>query len=237
KPLQSELDKVTHHLIDILNPDEEFNAGMFADKSVSIIHDIKKRGKVPVVTGGTGFYIKALFEGLSAVDELDKSIIYPIREKLNKQLEDEGKESLYQILGEKDEKAAARYSDMNPRRIIRALEYIEATGKKFSDTFGMEFPSGYLPQYYVINPSRDELYKTINKRTESMFDNGFIREVAAILEMGYDSNLNSLNTVGYKECIAFIFGDYPIDKAIELTKQNTRKYAKRQITWLNQLPS
>ncbi|MBX3043764.1 MAG: tRNA (adenosine(37)-N6)-dimethylallyltransferase MiaA [Candidatus Kapabacteria bacterium] len=237
KPSAVELAGVKHHLIDILNPDEEFSAGRFAEVSISIINDIKNRGKIPVLVGGTGFYIKALFEGLSDIEDDESEARLKIREELNLEFEKFGKDYLYGILSADDPIAANKYSDKNPRRVIRALEYFRLTGNKFSDTFGMETGSGYNPQYYVLKPNREDLYNRINKRSEMMFEKGLIREVAQILEMGYPPMLNSLNTVGYKECISMIYGEIPLERAIELTKQNTRRYAKRQYTWLNQIKS
>jgi len=235
KPKIEELSKVKHHLIDYLNPDEDFSAGKFADIAKILLHQIINSGKIPVIVGGTGFYIKALFDGLSEVDDNETEEAKSIRDKYDSILKKEGRDHLYGLLAAIDMESAAKYSDKNPRRIIRALEHFELTGNKFSDTFGMEQPSEFLPQYYVVNPSRDELYKRINDRTDMMFRNGLIKETAEVIEMGYAPTLNSLNTVGYKECISMIFGEIPIERAIELTKQNTRKYAKRQVTWLNQI--
>lgn len=236
KPTETELKSVKHHLIDIIKPDEEFSAGKFAEVAINLVNDIKSRNKIPVVVGGTGFYIKALFEGLSDLEtDDDNEKRLEIREELNLELEKFGKDYLYGMLMSDDPESAQKYSDKNPRRVIRAIEYFRLTGNKFSDTFGLEEPSGFIPQYYVINPPREDLYKKINSRTETMFGNGLIREVAGILEMGYAPMLNSLNTVGYKECISMIYGEIPLERAIELTKQNTRRYAKRQVTWLNQI--
>ena len=235
KPNEEELSRVEHHLIDILNPDEEFSAGKFAEISKSIIYDIIARGKIPVVAGGTGFYIKALFEGLSSISDIENEKRLVIRSELNDLLIKNGKEFLFEMLLQSDSESAEKYSDKNPRRVIRALEYIKLTGNKFSDTFGKEGSSGLVPQYYVLNPAREILYKKINQRTDEMFDNGLIKEVVKIIEMGYSFELNSLNTVGYKECISLITGEITLERAIELTKQNTRRYAKRQVTWLNQI--
>lgn len=238
KPSHEELSKVKHHIIDFLNPDDNFNAGMFADMAINIIKDVKSRGKIPVVVGGTGFYIKALFEGLSDLDEFDLSDRTDIRAELNKILEENGKDFLYDMLLSEDPIAAEKYKDKNPRRIIRALEFIRTNdGRTFSSTFGSNTPSGFRPLYYVMNPQREDLYKKINERTELMFSSGLIREVVEILGMGYPPMLNSLNTVGYKECISMIFGDISLEQAIEETKKNTRRYAKRQVTWLHQLPN
>lgn len=236
KPALEELQAVKHHLIDFLTPDMDFSAGKFTELSINLISDIKERNKIPVIVGGTGFYIKALFEGLSDLGDLDddeKKL--ETRKQLNEEFEKFGKDYLHGLLAGEDPEAAAKYSDKNPRRVLRALEYIRLTGNKFSDTFGLETPSGFKPVYYVINPPREDLYRRINNRTDVMYESGLIREVAQILEMGYPPMLNSLNTVGYKECISMIFGEINLERAIELTKQNTRKYAKRQITWLNQI--
>lgn len=235
KPNEEELSRVKHHLIDILNPDEEFSAGKFAELSKSIIYEIIAGGKIPVIVGGTGFYIKALFEGLSSISDSENEKRLLIRSELNDLLIKNGKEFLFEMLLQSDSESAEKYSDKNPRRVIRALEYIKLTGNKFSGTFGKENSSGLVPQYYVLNPAREILYKKINQRTHIMFDDGLIKEVVKIIEMGYSFELNSLNTVGYKECISLIMGEISLERAIELTKQNTRRYAKRQVTWLNQI--
>lgn len=235
KPKQDELDKVNHHLIDCLNPDEDFSAGKFAVSANEIINNIISKGKIPVIVGGTGFYIKALFEGLSEIDDTDNEQADEIRSKLNQDLQEKGRDYIYTQLVTIDMESAAKYSDKNPRRLIRALEYYLLNGRKFSETFGTENPSDLIPQYYVLNPPRQELYKRINDRTELMYRTGLIKETADVIEMGYMPTLNSLNTVGYKECISMIFGEISLERAIELTKQNTRRYAKRQVTWLNQI--
>lgn len=235
KPSDLELQKVQHHLVDYLEPDEDFSAGKFATAATQVIDDIITRGKIPVVVGGTGFYIKALFEGLSDVNEFDSDETEKVRAELDKILREKGKDFIYSMLLEVDYESAARYNDKNPRRLIRALEYNRLTGAKLSDTFGTENPSNLIPIYYVINPPRQELYKRINDRTELMFRNGLLKETVSIIERGFSPDLNSLNTVGYKECISLIFGEIPPERAIELTKQNTRRYAKRQVTWMNQI--
>lgn len=235
KPKPEELAKVKHHLIDYLAPNEDFSAGKFAVYANEHINNIIQNGKIPVVVGGTGFYIKALFDGLSEIDENNSDEAKAIRNKYEQILKNKDKDYLYKLLLDVDIESALKYKDKNPRRIIRALEYFELTNEKFSSKFGSEKPSEFIPQYYVINPAREELYKKINDRTEAMFKNGLIKETVDIIEMDFSSDLNSLNTVGYKECISMIFGEITIEKAIELTKQNTRKYAKRQITWLNQI--
>lgn len=235
KPTKTQLEKVKHHFIDSYNPDENFSAGRFAEEAVLIINKIISKGKIPVVAGGTGFYIKALFEGLSEIDSLDNDQSKKVRNELINLLKVKGKDYLYDILINADPESANKYNDKNPRRVMRALEYYYINNQKFSDTFNNQVHSEFKPIYYVLNPNREELYQKINKRTEKMYADGLIKETVDLLEKGYSFEMNSLNTVGYKECIELILGRATLEQAINLTKQNTRHYAKRQVTWFNQI--
>lgn len=230
KPSDSELNAVKHHFINLLEPDKIYSAGQFAKDANNVINEIIKKGKTPLLVGGSGLYIKALCEGFTVLDE-DKDKREKIRNQLNREHKLKGKEYLYNKLFEIDEKSAKLYSDKNPRRVIRALEYYYITRKKLSDSFEKKENKNYDCLYFGINFEREELYKRINERTEKMWKTGLIEETENILKMGYPKELNSLNTVGYKEVIEFLENNFTKSQAIEEMKKNTRRYAKRQITW------
>lgn len=234
KPTKEELSEVPHHLIDFLDPSENYSAGQFGDDAYKITKEIIKRGNIPVVVGGSGLYIKSLCEGL--FDEDKNESLPVIREFLNKQLEEEGKEKMYQELIKIDPKAAEKYTDRNPRRIIRALEFYYAYGEQLSSTWTKkkkERDFNFI--YFGICHNRDRLYETINNRCLQMWENGLVSETKKLLEMGYSPELNSMNTVGYKEALDYINGKVDDSTAIKEFQKNTRHYAKRQITWFNQI--
>lgn len=230
KPSQEELSKVKHHFIDVLEPDETYSAGMFGEEAEDLVYDILNMHKMPIVVGGSGLYIEALCEGMFDEDEPENKI--QVRQALEEELESEGIDKLYSKLEKIDPKSAEKYSDRNPRRILRALEYYKHTGEPLSEAHERKHVTrNFRNFYYGIDYPREELYERINKRAEEMWNSGLIDETKKILEMGYSPQLNSLNTVGYKEAIAYINGEMTEEEALEKMKQSTRRYAKRQITW------
>lgn len=233
-PSKEELKQVKTHFINILKPDEYYSAGIFAKQATKKIFKIFKKGLLPVVVGGTGFYIKALFEGLFE-DNIPFERKEEIRIKLNKQLKDKGIDYLFNKLQRYDKESALLYPDKNYRRIIRALEFIELTGQKYSEHRKNVTKSDLTPIYFAIDIDRNELYERINKRVIKMWNNGLITETKRVLSLGYSKDLNSLNTVGYKETIAYIEKKIDQDEAIKLIQKNTRHYAKRQLTWLRRV--
>ncbi|MBI5323684.1 MAG: tRNA (adenosine(37)-N6)-dimethylallyltransferase MiaA [Ignavibacteriae bacterium] len=230
KPSQEEQKQAKHHFIDLINPDEYYSAGIFGHQAELVIEDLFNNKKTPLVVGGSGLYIKALCEGLFKEDsEFDSD---NIRITLENQLENEGIDSLYNQLLKIDKPSAELYSDKNPRRILRALQYYFNTGIPLSRAqIEKKEVKKFKTLYFGIHFEREELYNRINQRTDIMFEKGLITETQKVLEMGYSPKMNSLNTVGYKESIAFVNGEISREKAVELTKQNTRRYAKRQLTW------
>lgn len=230
KPTKEELNQVKHYFIDIIEPDDYYSAGIFGIQAKEIALNVLKKGKIPVVVGGSGLYIKALCEGLFMENKgnIDKNI----REKIRERFINYSKEELYKELLQVDSESAKKYSDMNPRRTQRALEFYYIFGYPISEAFkNQSFPNDFNILYYGIYVERRRLYEIINERCEKMWSDGLVEETEKILKMGYSSNLNSLNTVGYKEAIGYIKGDYNKSDAMNLMKQNTRRYAKRQITW------
>lgn len=231
KPTREELSVCPHHFIDILNPDEPYSAGTFANQALIIASDIIDRGKLPLIVGGSGLYVSALCEGIFS-EENDDSILIQ-RAKLEKRLSAEGKDQLYEELTKIDPISAQKYTDLNPRRIIRALEYYYATGTPLSaahkNTENRDIP--FTTLFFGIEIDRRTLYERINARCIEMWDTGLLDETERVLSMGYSQELNSLNTVGYKETIKFLKGEFTKEQAIEKMQQSTRNYAKRQLTW------
>ncbi len=230
KPTADEMQGIKHHLIDFLDPDQDYSAGIFEKDAEQIIKNLDNENKIPIIAGGSGLYVKALVEGLFGDNKSEATM--EVRDKLKEQLSEKGKDFLYSELMRIDPKSAEKYSDRNSRRIIRALEYYYSEGKLFSEAHHEDtLKNLYYPVYLALEWEREIIYDRINRRTELMWDNGLIEETEQILNRGYEKSLNSLNTVGYKECIAFLEGDWSKDKAIEEMKKNTRRYAKRQLTW------
>lgn len=233
-PNDEELKLVKHHFISTLDPTDYYSAGQFGKEATEVCFNIIARGRVPVIVGGSGLYIKALCEGF--FDESDITDVTDIREKLTSLLEKKGKDFLYDELKKNDPESAQLYSDKNPRRVIRALEYFQSTGEKFSKAMKEKFISSpFKPLYFAIDYPREELYNRINQRAEIMWKEGIIEETKKVLKMGYSPQLNSLNTVGYKEAIQFLNAELSENKALDKLKQSTRRYAKRQITWFKRI--
>lgn len=228
KPSESELKEVKHHFISSLNPEEDFNVSKFEEDALHIIGSLHKENKIPVVAGGSGLYVKALTEGISTTAETDENL----RQELKEKLDTYGREFLYDELKKVDPRAAETMLPQNWKRVMRALEVFHLTGrsilehhKEYERNLDIEFLQ------FGLNWDREVLYRNIEERVDHMISSGLIDEVKRILAMGYSTNLNSLNTVGYKEIIMYLSGEISLERAIELIKRNTRRYAKRQMTW------
>lgn len=231
KPSKEEMQVVPHHIIDFLKPDEYFSAGQFGNLAYQKVEEISSRGKTPVIVGGSGFYIYALTDGLAEIEQGNNEKRTKLHKELSIILQEKGKEFLYEELKKVDIESAEKYLDKNPMRVIRALEFFKLNGIPFSEAQKTTQKRNIIPHYFAVENDRETLYNRINVRTELMWEQGLIKETESILNMGYSRELNSLNTVGYKECIAFLNNDISKERAIELMQQNTRRYAKRQITW------
>jgi tRNA dimethylallyltransferase len=230
KPSQEILEKYPHHLIDFLDLYEDYSVGKYVKDAQNVISQLYSQDKLPIISGGTGLYIDSLCSDFFSTNF--ESTNLEIRNTLSDELKRFGTDYLYNKLAEVDKKSAEKYNDKNPRRILRALEFYYSTGMKFSDA-QEEFTtkSKYSTIYFGINYPREELYSRIDKRVELMIADGFVREVQEILDSHYSAELNSLNTVGYKEIIKYLEGEYSLDFAISEIQKNTRRYAKRQLTW------
>lgn len=227
KPSKEELTAVPHHFIDIRSPEQDFNAGDFGKAARTVVDDIIKRKKTPVVVGGAGLYIRALIDGLFDAPSRDPGL----RKKLEDEMKQEGSEALYQRLQEVDPKAAATMDAKKPRRIIRALEVHQLTGMPISRLQQNTDPLPHPVIMAGLQWDRKSLYSRIERRVDQMLEAGLLKEAENILAMGYDPSLNSLQTVGYKEAFQYLRGEMAYDLMVGLMKQNTRRYAKRQMTW------
>jgi tRNA dimethylallyltransferase len=229
KPTREERKRVTHHLIDIVTPDQPFHAGLYralGRKTIDFLHEHQK----PIwVVGGTGLYIKSLTQGLFASPKIDPEI----REHLKQEAKVKGADLLYQRLREVDPKTASRLHPHDLVRTIRALEVFDATGIPISffreqHRFG-ERP--YLTFKMGVETNREELYRRIEERVDRMIEQGFLQEVEGLLEMGYGAELNPMQSLGYKQVVRFIRKEIRWVEAVREMKRDTRHYAKRQWTW------
>ena len=230
KPSEEELKKVHHHLIDFLDPSENYDVSIFEKDSEKIIELIHKKNKTPIVVGGSGFYIKALFDGIFETADKDEEY----RELLLEKRKELGNEFLYEELKKVDPTSAEKMLPQNWKRVMRALEVFHTTGEpiwKHHQKQSFTKEKQYVFKQFGLNWNRKILYENIDRRVDWMIENRLVEEVKTILNLGYDKSLNSLNTVGYKEIIQYLDGAITLDKAIELIKRNTRHYAKRQMTW------
>lgn len=230
KPEQSTIKIIKHYFIDELKPDENFNASIFAKKSEEIIERILAENKNPIVVGGSGLYVKAIIDGISESadtnDEIRKELL-EIRKKY-------GNDFLYDELKKVDEISVSKMLPQNWKRVMRALEVVRITGKPIWQHHQDEIKiSKFRFKQIGLNWQRESLYKNIENRVDEMIEKGLIDEVKSLLNRGFEKSINSLNTVGYKEIIQYLDSEISLDKAIELIKRNTRRYAKRQMTWFN----
>lgn len=238
KPAAEDMRSVPHHFIDCKNPDERFSAGDFGTEASQTLADVRDCGKLPVIVGGAGLYVQALCDGFfeeapeASVDALHKEALEKERLALQAEFEAQGIAGLAEELKRVDPASARKYDDMNPRRIIRALEYYRATGVSLSEAHQTSHVGrSFTTRFFGVHVEREELYARINARAAAMFASGLLEETAQVLALGYSPALNALNTVGYKEAMAHLRGEISLKQAIELTQQNTRRYAKRQMTW------
>lgn len=227
-PSKGDLKKIKHYFINELNPNEEFNAGEFGKKGRKIIEEIFLKGKQPLIEGGSGLYIRSLIDGF--FEEEIKSA--KIKEELNEKLRLKGKVNLYNELKIIDKDAAGTMTAENYRRVIRALEVFYVSGKKISELQKKNTEVNFETIQIGLMLEREFLYDRINKRVDKMIEEGLINEVKHLKEKGFDyKKFNSLNTVGVKEVFKYFEGEYDYTEMVNMIKQNTRRYAKRQLTW------
>lgn len=235
KPGLKERQGIKHHLIDILDPAQNFAVTDFVIRAKKIIHELNEQGKIPVLAGGTGLYIKALLEGYE-FNVTEEHTEY--RDYLAKLGEKYGKEYVHAMLARVNPEAAARLHVNDFRRVIRALEVAHFGAEKISQQKKGNDEASLIYNVYVIglNRERKSLYERINKRVEMMFDAGLITEVANLLQSGVTRDMPAMKGIGYKETAAFIAGDMTKMAALELIQKSTRHFAKRQLTWYRKMP-
>lgn len=234
KPTTEVQERVPHHLIDIVDPDEDFTASDYCRVAASAITDIHARGRIPVVVGGTGLYIKTLLQGLIDSPSGDESI----RQELRQFASLHGNEALHHRLVEVDPVAAAEIHPNNLVRVVRALEVFLISGQPLSalqkdHSFG---GNHYAPLKIGLSMDRAMLYRRIDERVDAMLAAGLEEEVRRLLAAGCSPELKSMRSLGYKEMCAYLAGECPLNEAIELIKRDTRHYAKRQLTWFKKDP-
>ena len=230
KPTEHERKQVKHHLIDFVEPDEEFSVADYTEAAHEVIRDILSRHKLPVMCGGTGLYINSVVDDVTFGEtETD----YALREEWADYAKTHGNEAVLEMLKEIDPISAARLHPNNLRRIIRAIEFYRLTGTTISAHQEMtkQHEGRYDPIMFCIDYDRRILYDRINKRVDIMLEDGLLDEVKGLMERGYTTALNSMKAIGYKELIAYFSGGTSLDEAVELIKQSSRRYAKRQLTW------
>lgn len=227
---QSEMQGVRHHLIDILDPGEEFNVVLFKRYALEAMEDIYSRGKIPVIVGGTGFYIQALLYDIDFEDN-DNDMSY--REELQRLAAEKGNSYIHDMLSKVDPESAEKIHENNVKRVIRALEFYRKTGMKISEHNETEAQkeSPYNFEYFVLNDDRNKLYDRIDRRIDIMLEQGLEAEVRQLVSEGYSRDLVSMQGLGYKEIIDYIQGRCSFDEAVYTLKRDTRHFAKRQITW------
>lgn len=225
-----ETQNIPHYLISEFEPDEEFNVVRFqeyAKKYIKLIHD---KNKIPILVGGTGFYIQAVLYDIE-FEEGSPDTSY--RDELTELAKKFGPEYLHDMLAKTDPASARAIHPNNVKRVIRALEYARQTGKPISNhnEEQKKKESPYLYRYFVLTKDRNELYESINKRVDTMVSNGLVDEVKRLVEMGYTKDLTSMQGLGYKEIIDYLEGNCTLEEAVYRIKRDTRHYAKRQLTW------
>lgn len=229
KPSEAELARVLHHCINIVEPDEEFNANLFSKITKKLQKENQKKNKHTLLCGGTGLFIEAFLHDFECSIPSDEKV----REEITKLGEERGLEYLYGILQEKDSKYAKKVTAGDRQKIVRALEVEQITGKPFSSFHRDREKEPVDPSvhYIVLSQERKKLYDRINARVDQMMDEGFYEEVVSLLKKGYGRELKALKSIGYNELIAYHFGEITREEAVKKIKQNSRRLAKRQFTW------
>lgn len=230
KATKEEKAQCPHHLLDIIEPDCEFSVADYTKLAHECIADIISRNKIPVMCGGTGLYIDSVVNDVD-FGELDTD--YGLRDELHKLAEKEGGEKLIEILREFDPVSAKRLHPNNLKRVIRAIEFYKTSGVPISEHQEMtkQKESRYNAVMFMINHDREVLYDRINRRVDIMVNDGLLDEVRSLVNKGYSPELNSMQGIGYKEIRSHLNGEITFDEAVEQIKQNSRRYAKRQLTW------
>ena len=234
KPTFEEQSGVTHHLIDIIDPKENFSTAEYKDKAIVCIKDILSRDKLPVITGGTGLYIDSLIKNIDFTIDTGNP---ELREKLNVAAEADGAECIYEKLKARDPKAALSVHPNNTRRVIRYLEILDGFEGTLEEY--MKNTRKVIPEFdykvFVLWPDREFVYGRIESRVEEMLESGLLEEVQSLMDNGIDDTAQCMMGIGYKETYSYLNGKMTYDEFVDLLKRNTRRYAKRQYTWFKRL--
>jgi tRNA dimethylallyltransferase len=227
KPTRQELSSVPHHLIDIINPDDEFSLATYQEKAYQAIEDIYRRGRLPFLVGGTGLYVKAVLEGwrIPGVSP-DPEFRYNIEKRASEGNIDE----LYEELVNIDPDAAAKIDRRNVRRVIRALEVHAKAGKAFSQ-LGDKIAPAFIPFIIGLTAERSKLYRMVDRRVDEMIERGLVREVEKLLKMGYDLNLPSMSGIGYRQIGQFLKDELTLPEATQKIKTETHRFIRHQYAW------
>ncbi|MGG7059746.1 tRNA (adenosine(37)-N6)-dimethylallyltransferase MiaA [Clostridium nigeriense] len=235
KITNEEMEGIPHHMIDVVEPETPFSVAEYKSMAIKYIEDILSRNKLPILVGGTGLYINALTCNMNFT-EADSDEEY--RKELELLAEEHGNEYIHNMLKDIDPISYKEIHHNNRKRVIRALEVYKLTNKPFSSfNSGDEFYNGpYDVNYYVLNMNREKLYERINLRVDIMLENGLIDECIKLKNMGYNSLMQSMQGIGYKEVFYYLENKITYDEAVEMIKKGSRNYAKRQLTWFRRDP-
>jgi tRNA dimethylallyltransferase len=235
KVTEDEMDGINHYLIDVIKPNVPFSVADFKEHGDEALKNIILKGKLPIISGGTGLYINSLTCNMTFT-EAEKDDDYRIY--LEKLALENGNEYIHEMLKECDPISYKEIHPNNRKRVIRALEVFKLTNKPFSSyNAGDDFyNSNYDVYYYVLTMDREKLYERINKRVDIMMEKGLLDECIKLKEMGYTSDIQSMQGIGYKEILYYLDGKISLDEAIDMIKQGSRNYAKRQLTWFRRDP-
>ncbi|MBR2949681.1 MAG: tRNA (adenosine(37)-N6)-dimethylallyltransferase MiaA [Lachnospiraceae bacterium] len=227
---KEEMDGIRHHLIDILDPKEEFNVVLFQKLAKEAIADITGRGKIPILAGGTGFYIQAVLYDIDFTQTQEDT---SYREALELLASQKGAQYLHDMLRKVDPASAEAIHANNVKRVIRALEFYKQTKQKISDhnQEQKENESAYDSCYFVLTDDREKMYERIDRRVDLMLEDGLVEEVRRLQSEGCSRELVSMQGLGYKEILAWLDGEHDLERAVYLIKRDTRHFAKRQLTW------
>lgn len=227
---KEEMQGVTHYLVDILEPEEEFHIVKFQELAKAVLEEIYAKGKIPILVGGTGFYIQAVTRDIDFT-QAEQETSY--REELEQFAKEKGAEYLHEKLREVDSKSAENIHANNVKRVIRALEFYHQNGTPISEhnEEQKQQTSPYNLAYFVLTAPREILYERIDRRVDQMMEEGLLEEVKSLRERGCHRGMVSMQGLGYKEILAYLEGEYPLEEAVRILKRDTRHFAKRQLTW------
>lgn len=230
KVTKEEMGGIKHYLIDVLEPDEEFHVVRFQQMAKEAMAEIYQEGKIPILTGGTGFYIQSVLYNIDFTSQQEDTAY---RERLEQLAKEQGNEALHAMLQEVDPVSAEKIHANNVKRVIRALEFYEKTGMPISEHNEKEAAkeSPYTFCYFVLNDDRQRLYDRIELRIDQMLEQGLVDEVRKLKEKGYHKEMVSMQGLGYKEILAWLDGEISYEEAVYILKRDTRHFAKRQLTW------